>query len=155
MNPRFIVCDEPVSALDVSIQAQILNLLQDLQKDLGLAYLFIAHNLAVVEHFSNRVAVMYLGKIEEMAASKALYKNPKHPYTVALLSAVPKPEPRKADQPHCAGRRSPQPFQPTHRLPAASGQRCPMAIEKCKSQMPPMETKGGDPAHIAACWVTK
>ncbi len=153
LQPDFIVCDEPVSALDVSIQAQILNLLQDLQKELHLSYLFIAHNLAVVEHFSHRVAVMYLGKIVEMAHAAALYKDPKHPYTMALLSAVPKPEPRKADQRIVLGGEVPSPSNPPSGCPFHP--RCPMAIEKCKTHMPPMEAKGGNPDHIAACWVTK
>ncbi|HVT82551.1 MAG TPA: oligopeptide/dipeptide ABC transporter ATP-binding protein [Phycisphaerae bacterium] len=156
LEPRFIVCDEPVSALDVSIQAQILNLLQDLQRDLKLSYLFIAHNLAVVEHFSDRVAVMYLGRIVEIAEAAELYKNPKHPYTVALLSAVPKPNPNKEDQRIVLGGEVPSPSNPPSGCPFHP--RCPLYAEKrdarCVNQMPPLEQKGGVPGHRAACWLT-
>ena len=95
LNPDFVVCDEPVSALDVSIQSQVLNLLLDLKRDLNLTYLFISHNLSVVEYFSDRIGVMYLGKLAEVGTVEELYRNPRHPYTVALLSAIPDPDPRK------------------------------------------------------------
>jgi oligopeptide/dipeptide ABC transporter ATP-binding protein len=156
LEPKFIVCDEPVSALDVSIQAQILNLLEDLQRDLGLSYLFIAHNLAVVEHFSDRVAVMYLGRIVEMADAVELYKNPRHPYTMALLSAVPKPNPHKADHRIVLGGEVPSPSNPPTGCPFHT--RCPLYAEKkdprCVNQMPPLDVKSNNPAHRAACWLT-
>ncbi len=153
LQPDFIVCDEPVSALDVSVQAQILNLLQDLQRELGLAFLFIAHNLAVVEHFSDRVAVMYLGKIVELASAETLYKDPRHPYTMALLSAVPKPSPRKADHRVVLKGELPSPSNPPSGC--AFHPRCPYVEPRCRTDVPPLEPKRGDPAHIAACWVMK
>jgi oligopeptide/dipeptide ABC transporter ATP-binding protein len=156
LEPKFIVCDEPVSALDVSIQAQILNLLEDLQRDLKLSYLFIAHNLAVVEHFSDRVAVMYLGHIVEIADAPDLYKNPKHPYTVALLSAVPKPEPKKTDQRIVLGGEVPSPSNPPSGCPFHP--RCPLYAQqkdpRCVDQMPPLDVKSDNPSHRAACWLT-
>jgi oligopeptide/dipeptide ABC transporter ATP-binding protein len=152
LNPRLIVCDEPVSALDVSIQAQVLNLLSDLQSEMGLSYLFIAHNLAVVEHFSDRIAVMYLGRIVETAEARTLTRDPKHPYTQALLSAVPKPEVNRTDHRIVLQGEVPSPANPPSGCPFHP--RCPIATERCKREMPPMEIKGGDPAHYAACWET-
>lgn len=147
VNPEIIICDEPVSALDVSIQAQVLNLLMELQKKLGLTYVFIAHDLKVVEHVSTQVAVMYLGKIVEMSASEELYLNPKHPYTRALLSAIPVPDPRRKEERIILTGDVPSPINPPtgcHFHP-----RCPMAIEDCKKIVPPLEEKRPD--HVAAC----
>jgi oligopeptide/dipeptide ABC transporter ATP-binding protein len=127
LSPDFIVCDEPVSALDVSIQSQILNLLQDLQQEFHISYLFIAHNLAVVEHFSDEVAVMYLGRIVEKAESKELYSNPKHPYTMALLSAVPEPDPRPKRQRIVLQGEVPSPSNPPSGCPFHP--RCPLTRE--------------------------
>lgn len=147
VNPELIVCDEPVSALDVSIQAQVINLLMELQQKLGLTYIFIAHDLKVVEHVSTKVAVMYLGKIVEMADSEELYKNPKHPYTKALMSAIPVPDPRRKEERIILTGDVPSPINPPsgcHFNP-----RCPMAIADCKTIVPPLEEKA--PKHIAAC----
>ena len=177
LNPDFIVCDEPVSALDVSIQSQILNLLGDLQEERKIAYLFIAHNLAVIEHFSDEVAVMYLGRIVEKASATDLYANPKHPYTTALLSAVPEPDPRPRRQRIVLKGEVPSPSNPPTGCPFHP--RCPLTrqvaseasaidtvqvtisgepvnvLRRCVHEMPPLEPKHGQPGHVAACWVTK
>jgi len=134
VNPSFIVCDEPISALDVSIQAQVVNLLQDLQHQLGLTYLFIAHDLTVVEHISTRVAVMYLGSLAELAPSVELYKDPKHPYTRALMSAVPHPEPRKTGQRIVLKGEIPSPIDPPSGCKFHP--RCPDVMDVCKQKIP-------------------
>jgi oligopeptide transport system ATP-binding protein len=153
LNPKLIVCDEPVSALDVSIQAQVINLLQDLQEKLGLTYLFIAHDLSVVEHISSRVAVMYLGKVVEIAESRELYANAKHPYTKALLSAVPIPDPEVKKQRILLQGDIPTPINPPSGCRFHT--RCPEVIDVCRSVLPPMEPKGNDPEHVAACHVAR
>ncbi|MBM7650264.1 oligopeptide transport system ATP-binding protein [Bacillus ectoiniformans] len=147
VHPKLIVADEPVSALDVSIQAQVLNLMQDLQKEFGLTYLFIAHDLGVVRHISDRVGVMYLGHIVELADSETLYESPKHPYTEALLSAVPIPDVDYQKERIILQGDVPSPANPPAGCPFHA--RCPKVMEQCASIRP--EFKEVEPGHYAAC----
>lgn len=147
LNPEFIVLDEPVSALDVSIQSQIVNLLTDLQKERGLTYLFISHDLSVVEHISNRVAIMYLGSIVELGSKEAVFSNPLHPYTKALMSAVPIPDPTLTRERIMLEGDIPSPASPPSGCKFHT--RCPMANDTCKTNIPEFSDNGD--GHFAAC----
>ena len=149
LEPSFIVCDEAVSALDVSVQAQIINLLMDLQKEFGLAYLFIAHDLSVVRHIADRIAVMYLGEIVEIAESERLFEQPAHPYTRALLSAIPIPDPEKTVDRILLTGDVPTPINPPSGCHFHT--RCPEVMDKCSTQEPPSVDLGD--GHTCNCWL--
>jgi oligopeptide/dipeptide ABC transporter ATP-binding protein len=151
LQPKFIVCDEPVSALDVSIQSQVLNILKDLQHEFGLTYLFIAHNLSVVEHISDRVAVMYVGKMVELTTREALFREPLHPYTKALMSAIPIPDPTLKRERIILEGDVPSPLNPPKGC--RFHPRCPVAIDKCSVEEP--KFKELKPNHWVACWVAE
>lgn len=149
LNPELIICDEPVSALDVSIQSQILNLLLDLQQNMNLTYIFIAHDLSVVKHISDRIAVMYLGKIVEFTDADTIYENPQHPYTKALISAIPIPDPRKKKKKQILKGEIPSPITPP--IGCNFNTRCPFVMEKCKKIEPDLQNINTKKEHSVAC----
>ncbi len=151
LNPKFIICDEPVSALDVSVQSQVLNLLMDLQKEMKLSYLFIAHDLAVVKHISDRIAIMYLGKIVETGESDDIYHRPKHPYTRALISAIPVPDPRKKSKRQILTGDVPSPINPPSGCPFHT--RCPHVKDICRAELPLLRdtAEKGQKTHTVSC----
>ncbi|MBM6931351.1 dipeptide ABC transporter ATP-binding protein [[Clostridium] spiroforme] len=151
LQPKLIICDEPVSALDVSIQAKIINLLKQLQKDLGMAYIFISHDLSVVKHIADRVAVMYLGNMMEMADTKTLYANPMHPYTNALFSAIPRISKERIEDKEVLSGDVPSPANPPKGCRFST--RCPHATEQCRNERP--ELKEIEPGHFVACHLCK
>ncbi|MBL9208067.1 MAG: dipeptide ABC transporter ATP-binding protein [Opitutaceae bacterium] len=149
LEPKLIVCDEPVSALDVSIQSQVLNLMLDLQREMGLSYLFIAHNLAVVKHVSDQVAIMYLGRIVELADADDIYKNARHPYTRALISAIPQPNPRHRQKRIVLTGDVPSPINPPSGCPFHP--RCPHATDRCRAEVPALRPAPGAEGHTVSC----
>lgn len=150
VDPKFIVCDEPVSALDVSIQAQVINMFEDLQEKLGMAYLFIAHDLLIVKHISDRIAVMYLGRVVEIGEADEIYDSPKHPYTVSLLSAVPIPDPKTAKERQRIILTGDVPSPMNLPSGCAFRTRCPNATERCAKECPSLTDRGN--GHMVACW---
>ena len=147
LNPQLVICDEPVSALDVSIQSQILNLLNDLQREFRLAYLFIAHDLAVVKHVSDRIAIMYLGKVVESGAGEAIYRAPLHPYTRSLIRAIPVPDPHRRSPREVLGGDVPSPIDPPSGC--AFHPRCPMAVDRCRREAPVLKPAAGGQQRVA------